>query len=348
MSRPDAPTQIQPVKGVTPPKKSRSLPAKFLIQTVRFVWTTLWHQMMSQLAPRDASGAYIRPVSHFRNAIGATPTHLYPPARERYCLIVGWGCPWAHRTLVVRALKGLEDAIPIILVSPSPEDGGWVFQQAEEGCHKLAELYQLAESGYQGRSTVPVLWDRQTKTIVNNESSEIIVILNSAFNEFARYPELDLYPETQREKIDEWNEKIYHSVNNGVYRCGFAQSQTAYNQACETLFQTLDQIEHALANYPYLCGEHVTLADARLFTTLLRFDIVYYGLFKCNRKRIRDYQNLWAYLCNLYQLPGIAETCNLDAIKQEYYGNLFPLNPGGIIPAGPDMSELQLPGSRKS
>jgi glutathionyl-hydroquinone reductase len=298
--------------------------------------------MMSQLAPRDSSGAYVRPASHFRNSINADLEQSYPPAKGRYCLIVGWGCPWAHRTLVVRALKGLEDIIPIILVSPSPEDGGWIFQQTQEGCHKLAELYQLAEPGYQGRSTVPVLWDQQTRTIVNNESSEIIVILNSAFNEFAKHPELDLYPETQREQIDEWNEKIYHSVNNGVYRCGFAQTQTAYNQACQELFQTLDEIETTLATRPYLCGDQITLADARLFATLLRFDIVYYGLFKCNRKRIRDYQNLWAYLCKLYQLPGVAETCNLEAIKQEYYGNLFPLNPGGIIPAGPDMAEFQL------
>ncbi|HAX77195.1 MAG TPA: glutathione-dependent reductase [Cyanobacteria bacterium UBA11372] len=329
-------------------KKGKSLPPKAIISLGKFIWTTLWQIMMSQMAPRNQAGEYIRPNSFFRKSISKDASNPYQPAPGRYKLYVGMGCPWAHRTLVVRALKGLSDAISVSIVSPSPEEGGWVLNQEEEGCRSLAQIYQLAEPGYTGRSTVPVLWDNQTKTIVNNESSEIIVILNEQFNEFALHPELDLYPEQLREKIDYWNEKIYHSVNNGVYRCGFAQTQAAYNKACEELFATLEEIEAALETNRYLCGEKVTLADVRLFTTLFRFDIVYYGLFKCNRKRIQDYQNLGAYLRDLYQLPGVADTCDLDSIKRDYYGNLFPLNPGGIIPSGPDITNLLAPHNRET
>lgn len=307
----------------------------------------MWHLMMSNLAPRNAAGEYIRPSSEFRQAISNASESQYPAAAGRYKLIVGLGCPWAHRTLVVRALKGLEDAISVTIVAPAPIEGGWIFPQPEENCRKLSDLYELAQPGYSGRSTVPVLWDCATKTIVNNESAEIIVLLNSQFNEFAKQPEIDLYPEALRSQIDEWNEKIYHAVNNGVYRCGFAQTQTAYNQAVEQLFATFDEIETVLATQRYLCSDRLTLADVRLFTTLIRFDVVYYGLFKCNRCRIQDYEQLGAYLRDLYQLPGVADTCDLAAIKQEYYGNLFPLNPGGIIPTGPDLAGLQAPHGRE-
>jgi putative glutathione S-transferase len=329
-------------------KKGKSLPPKLIIKLGKFVWTTLWHIMMSNLAPRNKEGAYIRPSSQFRNFVGTEEGNPYRPEAGRYNLYVGLSCPWAHRTLVVRALKGLEDAISVSVVSPSPTEGGWVFNQEEEGCRTLAELYQLAEPGYSGRSTVPVLWDKQTKTIVNNESAEIIVMLNSQFNELVKNPSLDLYPEELREKIDEWNEKIYYSVNNGVYRCGFAQTQEAYNTVCDELFATLDEIDVGLKTSRYLCGDKVTLADVRLFTTLFRFDIAYYGLFKCNRRRIRDYKNLGAYLRDLYQLPGVAGTCDQESVKQDYYGNLFPLNPGGIIPSGPDMTNLLEPHDRES
>jgi glutathionyl-hydroquinone reductase len=318
-------------------KKGKSLPSKFIIGLGKFVWTTLWQIMMSRLAPRDSSGAYVRPASQFTSSIG---TNLYPAAKGRYRLYVGLGCPWAHRTLVVRALKGLEEVVSITLVAPSPTEGGWVFNQEEEGCRTLADLYERAEPGYQGRCTVPVLWDTQTKTIVNNESAEIIVMLNAEFNEFAKHPELDLYPEELKEKVDGWNEKIYPFVNNGVYRCGFAQTQAAYDTACDELFKTLNEIEVALETGRYLGGDQVTLADVRLFTTLFRFDIVYYGLFKCNRRRIQDYKNLGAYLRDLYQLPGVANTCDPEVVKREYYGNLFPLNPGGIIPSGPELDLL--------
>ncbi|NMG08366.1 glutathione S-transferase family protein [Brasilonema sp. UFV-L1] len=327
-------------------KKGKSLPPKLIIKLGKFVWTTLWHMMMSKLAPRNKSGEYIRPSSEFRNSVGTDQGNVYQPAVGRYNLIAGLGCPWAHRTLVVRSLKGLEQAISLTIVSPSPIEGGWVFNQEYEGCRLLAELYELAEPSYGGRFTVPVLWDSQTKTIVNNESAEIIVMLNSQFNEFAKNPTLDLYPQELKEKIDQWNEKIYASVNNGVYRCGFAQTQEAYNKVYQELFTTLDEIDTALNTSRYLCGDTVTLADVRLFTTLFRFDTVYYGLFKCNRKRIHDYQNLGPYLRDLYQLKGVADTCDLESVKRDYYGNLFPLNPGGIIPSGPDPMFLQQPHSR--
>jgi len=190
---------------------------------------------------------------------------------------------------------------------------------------------------------VPVLWDTQTATIVNNESAEIVVILNAAFGEWASRPAVDLYPESLKADIDQWNDRIYHAVNNGVYRCGFAQTQAAYDRAVTELFEALDAIDQALAQRPYLCGDTVTLTDVRLFTTLFRFDVVYYSLFKCNRRRIQDYAHLGPYLRRLYQLPGVAATCDIEAVKRDYYGNLFPLNPGGIIPSGPDLEYLNTP-----
>ena len=320
-----------------PKPKGKSLPSSVLIATAKTVWTTLWKIMMSQLAPSKQSGEYSRPTSQFRNHISREDDNPYQPEKGRYRLYIGLSCPWAHRSAIVRALKGLEDVIEVDIVSPSSTQGGWVMGETSEGCHTLPQLYKLAKSDYQGRSTVPVLWDKKTKTIVNNESAEIIVILNSQFNQFATNPSLDLYPQDLKEKIDQWNEQIYHTVNNGVYRCGFAQTQSAYNEACEQLFRTLDQIEQVLASNRYLCGDRLTLADIRLFTTLIRFDVVYYGLFKCNRRRIQDYQYLSRYVGELYHLPGVRATCNLEVVKQDYYGNLFPLNPGGIIPLGPEI-----------
>jgi len=334
-----------------PSRTGKSLPPGLIVRLGKFGWTTLWHLMMSQLAPRNAAGEFVRAASQFRQFIHEKSSNdeggnSYFPATDRYRLIVGLGCPWAHRTLVTHALKGLNHVIPIVLVSPSPNEGIWAFERAEAGCQTLPEFYQFAQPGYRGRSTVPVLWDTQTNTIVNNESAEIIIMLNSAFNAFAKNPDLDLYPADLRKKIDLWNEKIYNTVNNGVYRCGFAQTQAAYDKACHELFTTLDEIDTTLATQRYLCGDRLTLADVRLFTTLFRFDIVYYGLFKCNRCRIKDYANLGPYLCDLYQLPGVAATCNLDAIKRDYYGNLFPLNPGGIVPAGPTITNLLEPHGR--
>lgn len=327
-------------------KKKGALPPGLIVRLGKWGWTTMWHTMMSKLAPRSKTGAYVRPESQFRQTVSAEPDSLYPAAAGRYRLIVGLGCPWAHRTLVTRALKGLTDAIPVSIVSPSPDQGIWVFDQAFAGCQTLPELYQQAQPGYGGRATVPVLWDQERQKIVNNESSEIIVILNAEFNAFAQRPDLDLYPADLKAQVDAWNDKIYPAVNNGVYRCGFAQTQEAYNQACHELFAALDEIDAHLANHRYLCGDRVTLADVRLFTTLFRFDVVYHGLFKCNRRRIRDYAHLGPYLQDLYQLPGVADTCDLDAVKRDYYGNLFPLNPGGIIPSGPDITNLTAPHGR--
>jgi glutathionyl-hydroquinone reductase len=330
--------------------KGKSLPPNLIIILGKFVWTTMWQLMMSKLAPRDRTGAYLRPASEFHHQIG---DEQYPAEIDRYQLYVGMSCPWAHRTLVVRALKGLENAVSVTTVVASAESGGWVLP---DGSQTLGDVYRsrsvpggkLAQPDYQGRCTVPMLWDKQTKSIVNNESAEIIVILNSALNEFAQHPEIDLYPEDLRTQIDQWNEKIYGSVNNGVYRCGFAQTQAAYDVACEELFTMLDELDRSLSTTRYLCGDRLTLADVRLFTTLIRFDIAYFGLFKCDRHRIQDYQYLGAYLRDLYQHPGIADTCDLESIKRDYYGNLFPLNPSGIIPAGSGFESLLQAHGRES
>ncbi|WP_121967833.1 glutathione S-transferase C-terminal domain-containing protein [Leptolyngbya sp. BC1307] len=325
------------------PTKRATLPPGLIVRTGKFVWNTLWHTMMSQMAPRSQSGAYVRPQSEFRGReISAEP--------DRYRLIVGMSCPWAHRTLVTRVLKGLEDAVGVTTVYPSTNEGRWLFEghQSEipADCRSLPDFYSHCHPGYKGRATVPVLWDSQTQTIVNNESAEIIELLNSEFDHLATGP--DLYPEALRPQIDQLNDRIYATVNNGVYRCGFAQTQPAYDQAVGKLFATLDQLDDALANQRYLCGRDLTLADVRLFTTLIRFDVAYHGIFKCDRRRIADYPHLSGYLRDLYQLPGIADTCDIDAVKRDYYGNLFPLNPGGIIPTGPGWERLKEPHNREN
>ena len=313
--------------------QSPSLPPGLLIQLAQTLWQGGWSVMMNQMAPRNGAGEYVRPESTFRQRLSAAPDSPFPPDFQRYGLIVGWSCPWAHRTLMVRALKGLEACIPVTIVSPSPQAGGWCFETPVQGCTTLRQFYQQVSPGYGGRATVPVLWDQHQKTIVNNESAEIIEILNTAFAPWETANAPDLYPEPLRETIDRWNETIYNTVNNGVYRCGFAQTQSAYETACYALFETLDQVELALSQEPFLCGQQITLADVRFFTTLIRFE-VYVNLFKCSLKPIAAYPHLQAYRRRIYQLPGIAPTCNLEAIKQDYYGNLFPLNPGGIIPLG--------------
>jgi putative glutathione S-transferase len=319
---------------------AQPVPSAWVIQLGRSVWTQMWQVMMSRLAPPSDRGEYQRPASEFHDRVSNDVNATYPSARDRYRLYVGWSCPWAHRTLVVRALKGLESVISVVVLTADVNSGGWKLPEGEDGGYPLRELYQLAQPNYQGRSTVPVLWDTQTRSIVNNESAEIIEILNAAFNDDAERPDLDLYPPHLAAQIDEWNDRIYHTVNNGVYRCGFAQSQSAYDRAYEELFNTLNAIEEVLANRAYLCGDNITLADVRLFTTLIRFDLVYYSLFKCNHRRIQDYPYLRNYLRTIYHLPGVAPTCNLPAIIRDYYSNLFPLNPGGIIPKLPDLSYL--------
>lgn len=324
-----------------PRKITAGLPPGLIVRFGQTVWHTLWQIMMARLAPTDKTGAYTRPASEFRQTI--EKDGRYPPAAGRYHLVVGMGCPWAHRTLVVRALKGLETTIPIWQVSPSPNEGRWVFDDGNLEWRSLPDLYQTARPGYSGRSTVPVLWDAHSRTIVNNESADLIKILNAAFNDSATRADLDLYPENVRSQIETWNDRIYHAINNGVYRCGFARTQAAYEDACTLLFDTLDDIDRHLAKQRYLCGEQLTLADVRLFTTLFRFDAAYHGLFKCDRHRIRDYTYLWPYARDIYQQPGVADTCDLETVHRDYYGNLFPLNPGGIIPLGPDPAEWNEP-----
>ena len=325
------------------PTKRATLPPGLIVRTGKFIWNTMWHTMMSQMAPRDKSGSYVRPQSAFRSKEVSAEA-------GRYFLIVGMSCPWAHRTLVTRTLKGLENVIETITVYPSTDEGRWLFDADRdlpfEACHSLPEFYARCESGYSGRATVPVLWDRKTERIVNNESAEIIEILNEGFEALASSS--DLYPEELRSQIDSLNEKIYRTVNNGVYRCGFAQTQEAYDQAVTELFGALDELDGVLENQRYLCGEVLTLADVRLFTTLIRFDVAYFGLFKCDRNRIADYANLSGYLREIYQMPGIADTCDINAVKRDYYGNLFPVNPGGIIPIGPGWEELKAPHNRNA
>jgi glutathionyl-hydroquinone reductase len=246
----------------------------------------------------------------------------------------------------MRVLKGLESTIAVTPVVPRPEAGGWAFVEPFQDCTTLPQAYQKAQPGYSGRCTVPVLWDDRRQEIVNNESAEILVMLNDRCNDFAAHPQADFYPPDLRPAIDTWNEKIYHRVNNGVYRCGFAQTQAAYDRAVEELFSQLDDLDRHLQTQRYLLGDRLTLADIRLFPTLFRFDLVYHSLFKCSRQRIQDYPALGPYLRDLYQLPGIAATCHPQQIQQDYFGNLFPLNPGGILPALPRCPDLTQPHHR--
>ncbi|WP_099238430.1 glutathione S-transferase family protein [Synechococcus sp. BDU 130192] len=320
-----------------------AVPPKFLIQTAQFVWHRLWQTLMSQLAPSDPTGNFQRVESQFRHWVGS---EQFPPEPNRYRLYIGLTCPWAHRTAITRILKGLEDVVDLSVAIADVSVGGWRLENDPTGCRSMKELYQLGQAGYSGRCSVPVLWDCQTYQVVNNESAEIIVMLNDAFNRFAKFPERDLYPEPLRPEGDRLNDLIYRTVNNGVYKCGFARTQAAYDQAVEALFQTLDQLDQRLGDRRYLLGDQLTLCDIRLFTTLIRFDLVYHGLFKCDRRRICDYKNLWGYLRDIYQLPGVAATCPLKTIQQEYYSSLFPLNPSGIIPLGIDIHRIQSPHDR--
>jgi putative glutathione S-transferase len=264
----------------------------------------------------------------------------------RYHLYISHACPWAHRTMIFRAVKGLQDVISVSVVHPLMPDESWVFGEypgsSEDhlyGSSYMYEIYQRADRLFDGLVTVPVLWDKQRETIVNNESSEIIRMLNSAFNDFTDQ-KTDYYPAHLREEIDAINQPIYQYINNGVYRAGFASTQEAYNKAYEQLFETLEMLEHRLAEQRYLVGIQITEADWRLFTTLVRFDAVYYNHFKTNKKRLIDYPNLWAYTRELYQQPGVAETVNMDHIKLHYFASHRFLNPTGIVPAGPEIDFL--------
>jgi glutathionyl-hydroquinone reductase len=286
---------------------------------------------------RKTQGEFVRGASAFRHWVTADGSSGFPAEPGRYHLYVSLACPWAHRTLIARVLIGLEDAISVSVLEPVMTQG-WHFSDGLpdhlHGLQYLHQLYALAQPGYTGRATVPVLWDKQTSTIVNNESSEILRMFNEAFAAIAR-PGVDLFPAALRPRIDEVNAFVYANINNGVYRCGFASTQEAYEEAFLDLFGTLDQLEERLSRQRYLCGGQITEADWRLFTTLVRFDTVYYSHFKCNLRRIADYPNLSNYLRDLYQVPGVAETVSIDHIKRHYYASMLHINPSGIVPLGP-------------
>lgn len=299
------------------------------------------------LEAETEAGEFVRHDSQFRNWI--TPQGDAGPSGEagfaaepgRYHLYISYACPWAHRTLIFRKLKNLESLIGVSVVNPYMGPEGWSFadypgttKDDVNGADYMYQNYLKAQADYTGIVTVPVLWDKQRQTIVNNESSEIIRMFNSAFAGHAA-PSPDYYPLALRGEIDEINDYVYDNVNNGVYRVGFATTQQAYNEAFDRLFGALDFLEHRLSKQRYLVGQQITEADWRLFPTLVRFDAVYVGHFKCNARRIYDYPNLHNYLLELYQQPGIAETVNMDHIKQHYYTSHPEINPTGIVPKGP-------------
>jgi putative glutathione S-transferase len=302
------------------------------------VWQDRWYDT------KTSGGRFVREESGFRDRVTGDGSSGFKAEPGRYHLYVSLACPWAHRTLIFRKLKGLEDVIPVSVVHWHMGETGWEFRKGPGatgdplfGAGHLHEIYTRAKSDYTGRVTVPVLWDKLEGTIVNNESAEIIRMLNSAFNAMAARPELDFYPVDVRGEIDEINDAVFHNVNNGVYKAGFATSQEAYEEAFDALFDALDALEARLTGQRYLVGDRLTEADWRLFTTLLRFDPVYVGHFKCNKRRLVDYPNLWAYTRELYQVPGVTETVDLRHIKQHYFGSHATVNPTGIVPKGPEI-----------
>lgn len=303
-------------------------------------WKDQWYPT------EEHGGRFVRQDSAFRDRISAEPGSRFPPEAGRYHLYVAWACPWAHRVVLYRTLKGLEDVIPLHVVAPEMLERGWVFDETHPdglyGLEHLYDLYRRAMPRYTGRVTVPVLWDTKEETIVNNESSELIRM----FDAFAAVADasaplhgVDMVPEALRSDIDEVNAQVYDRVNNGVYKAGFATTQAAYEAAVGPLFETLDWLEARLGRTRYLAGERITEADWRLFPTILRFDPVYHGHFKCNLRRIADYPNLLGWLRELAQWPGVPETIDLDHIKGHYYRSHPSINPSGVVPVGlgPDL-----------
>ena len=302
----------------------------------------VWHN--EDRVKKEDGGQFIRKESLFRDWITADGSSGFKAEPGRYHLYVCLACPWAHRTMIFRKLKKLEDAISVSVVDVLNLEEGWSFHGDMPGCIPdtangadfLHQVYTKADPKITSKVTVPTLWDKRKQTVVNNESSEIIRMFNSEFNEFTD-SDLDFYPEDLRTEIDAVNDRVLPTVNNGVYRTGFATSQEAYEESFTALFETLDWLEERLAGQRYLAGDRITEADWRLFTTLVRFDVAYHGHFKCNRKRIIDYPNLSGYLRELYQVPGIAETVDFDHIKAHYYGAQRSVNPTGIVAVGPEL-----------
>lgn len=314
-------------------------------------WVDQWYDTKS------SGGRFVRKAPQFRSwitpdgAAGPSGSSGFKAESGRYHLYVSLACPWAHRTMIFRALKGLEEMISVSVVHWYMADKGWTFQaddavvaDSENNAEFMYQVYTAALSDYSGRVTVPVLWDKKNKTIVTNESSEIIRMFNSAFDDIGAY-EGDYYPEALRAEIDGLNSRIYDTVNNGVYKAGFATSQEAYDEAVAPLFDTLDFLDGRLSTQRYLTGANITEADWRLFTTLVRFDPVYFGHFKCNIRRITDYKHLSGYVRDLYQQPGVAATVNMKHIKNHYYASHETINPSRVVPMGP-VTDFELPHTR--
>ena len=310
-------------------------------QLVNGKWVKNWTE-------RNETGEFKRMSTKFHQQITADGSSGFKAEPNRYHFYISLGCPWAHRTAILWELKGLQNVVGLSIVDPIISEDGWKFSN-RQGCipdtvnnlKYLREIYTLADSNYTGRVTVPVLWDKQTKTIVNNESLQIIKMFNSEFNELTA-AKTDFYPQHLHLEIDRVIEQIYQPINNGVYRTGFASTQTAYDLAVRELFSALDYWSEILGKQPYLCGDIITLADWCMFTTLFRFDLAYHGVFKCNHKRLIDYPNLWNYCRSLYQQPGVAEVCNVSHVKELYYRGIPEINPNGIVAIGAEI-DFNLP-----
>ena len=299
-------------------------------------WQDKWYDT------KKSGGKFERQASKFRNDISSDDSSEFKAESGRYHLYVSLACPWAHRTLIFRKLKGLENHIDVSIVHPEMLENGWEFKTYPGATGDklynadfVHQIYTKAQPSVTTRVTVPVLWDTKTHSIVNNESAEIIRIFNTAFNALTGNTD-DYYPKALREEIDSVNERVYHDINNGVYKAGFATSQAAYEEAVSSLFNALDWIEARLSKQRYLVGDSITEADWRLFTTLIRFDAVYHGHFKCNKRQIADYPNIFGYMKELYQVDGVRETVNLDHIKRHYYFSHTMINPTQVIPVGPE------------
>ena len=301
-------------------------------------------KIISQFPRESSNGSFKRQKSIFRSIIDEEGQ--YKPEKGRYHLYLSYACPWAHRTLIVRELKELDAVVSVSFVNPIRDDKGWCFKSKNNqyidplnGFSYLMEAYKIMDSKYDMRVTVPVLWDKQTKQIVNNESSDIIIMLNSKFNQYTD-SKLNLYPEEMRIEIDEINQYIYTNINNGVYKCGFASSQKVYDSEVDNLFTALNKIELRLKDRKYLVGDSITLSDIRLFVTLIRFDVVYLNHFKTNRQHIYEYTNLWNFVKLLYNNEQIKPTVKFDEIKDHYFKTHPSINPSGIVPVGPNIEKL--------
>lgn len=310
-------------------------------------WQDVWYDT------EKSKGRFQRESARFRDWVTGNHGDRFPAEAGRYHLYVSLACPWAHRTLVMRELKGLTDAIDVSVVSPLMLGNGWTFNRGEGSSGDqvadrkfMHQVYTAAAADYTGRVTVPVLWDTRHDTIVSNESADILRMLNSAFDHITGNRD-DYYPAALSEIIDTWNARIYPAINNGVYRAGFATTQSAYEEAYDEVFAELDHIDQHLASHRFLAGDTLTEADIRLFTTLIRFDAVYHGHFKCNRQRLAEYRHIPGYVREIYQLPGVAGTVNFDHIKTHYYGSHTMINPTGVVPKGP-ATDFNAPHHRES